>query len=198
MIPDMERKLSVLILAVILVLIAGCVKETYNIDKLSKQGHFAPGLGVSVLKGKITLSDVIEKNDTIIFDNDTAYINDDNVVTFIFRKDSIVSFSLKDYYDVADMVSYSDSFEVGEIELGPFQANFSYSLDQISSYFAAPLRATFIALDGSTAIFPPFPATSLSEIDLTPFPNFTYAHLRVDLLISGLQIIFLHRSAELR
>jgi len=175
MIPDMERKLSVLILAAILVFIAGCVKETYNIDKLSTQGHFAPGLGVSVLKGKITLSDVIEKNDTIIFDNDTAYIYDDNVVTFIFRKDSILSFNLTDYYDLEDMISHSDTFEVGELELAPFQSTISYTLGQISNSFSPALKAQFSALDGATAPFPPFPPTNLGEINFNAFSNFENA-----------------------
>ncbi len=175
MIPVMERKLSVFVLAGILALIAGCVKETYDIDKLSKQAHWTPGFGVSVIKGKITLSDVIEKNDTIVFDSDTVFVNDDNVVTFIFRKDSIISFNLEDYYDIEDMVTHSDSFEMGELELSPFQGTISYTLGQISNYFSPALRATFAALDGATANFPPFPSTSLGEINYNAFSNFEYA-----------------------
>ena len=175
MIPIMERKLSVFMMAVILAFVAGCVKETYDIDKLSKEGHINPGLGVSVLKGKITLSDVIEKNDTIIFDNDTAYINDDDVVTFIFRKDSIISFNLKDYYDLEDMVSHSDSFEVGELELANFQATMDYSLGKIINSFNPVLKSQFQALDGLTAPFPSFPSTNLDNIDFNQFNNFEYA-----------------------
>ena len=173
--PMMKSKLSVFILVTILAFIAGCVKETYYIDNLSKQGHLKPGFGVSVVHGRITLSDVIEKNDTILIENDTLFINDDDVITFIFRKDSVLNFNLKDYYDIEDMFSYSDSFEIGDMELTPFQGTISYSLGQISNFFSPALRAQFTALDGMTAVFPPFPSTSLGETDFNAFSNFEYA-----------------------
>src|SRR4030042_4478830 len=116
----MGKKLSVFILTAALVAIAGGGKETYEIDKLSKEAHLKPGFGVSVIKGKITLSDIVEKNDTIVFDGDTVFIDDDNVVTFIYRKDSVISFNLEDYYDFNNMISYSDTFKVGELNLGSF------------------------------------------------------------------------------
>jgi len=171
----MGKKLSVFILTAALVATAGCIKETYEIDKLSREAHLKPGFGVSVIKGKMTLSDIVEKNDTIVFDGDTAFINDDNVITFVYRKDSIISFNLEDYYDIGNMVSHSDSFEVGDLELSPFQGTVSYNLGQISNFFSPPLRAIFIALDGSTANFPSFPSTSLGEITYSAFPNFEYA-----------------------
>ncbi len=188
MIPVMERKLSVFIVAAALFAIAGCVKETYDIDKLSKEAHLTPGFGVSVVKGIITLSDIIEPNDTIVFDGDTVFIDDENVVTFVFRKDSIISFNLEDYYDLNDMVSHSDSFEVGELSLDPFQGKVSYTLGQISNYFSPALRAQFAALDGATANFPSFPSTSLGEITYTAFPNFenaTFSEGTIDILVKN-------------
>ena len=101
----MGKKLSVFILTAALVATAGCIKETYEIDKLSKEAHLKPGFGVSVIKGKMTLSDIVEKNDTIVFDGDTVFINDDNVITFVYRKDSIISFNLEDYYDIENLVN---------------------------------------------------------------------------------------------
>lgn len=171
----MERKLSGFIAIALLALAAGCIKETYDIDKLSKEAQLTPGLGVSVLKGSITLSDVIEKNDTITFDGDTVYVSHDGVVTFIFRKDSIISFNLEDYYNIEDMLSHSDTFEVGELELSAFQGTISYTLGQISNYFSPALKAQFALLDGATANFPPFPSVSLGEINFNAFSNFEYA-----------------------
>jgi hypothetical protein len=171
----MKRKLSVFILAVALVAIAGCIKETYEIDKFSKQAHLMPGFGVSVLQGNITLSDFVEPNDTIVFDSDTVFIYDDNVVSFIFRKDSIINFRLEDYYDINDMVSHSDSFKVGELSLDPFQGKVSFTLRQVVDFFSPAVRALFVVLDGATANFPSFPPTSLGEITYTAFNNFEYA-----------------------
>jgi hypothetical protein len=175
MIPVMKRKFSVFIAVAAFIAIAGCVKETYDIDKLSKEVHLTPGFGISVIKGTITLNDVIEKNDTILFDSDTVFINYDDVVTFVFRKDSIISFNLEDYYDIEDMLTHSDSFKVGDLELSPFQGVISYTLKQIIDFFSPVLGAQFAALDGMTANFPPFPSTSLGETNYNVFPDFEYA-----------------------
>jgi hypothetical protein len=175
MIPVMKIKFSVFIAIAALIAIAGCVKETYDIDKLSKEAHLIPGFGISVVKGTITLSDVIEKNDTIVFDGDTVFIDDENVITFVYRKDSVISFNLKDYYNLDEMVSYEESFEVGEMSLGSFRDTIMFSLDEISQKFPAGVRTALIPLDKQTGDFPAFPEVTLEEKTYGPFSNFEYA-----------------------
>jgi hypothetical protein len=175
MFPDMKRKWSVFISVIILLSIAGCIKETYDIDKLSKEGHLKPGFGVSVVHGKITLSDIVEKNDTIIIDNDTVFINDDDVVTFIYRKDSVISFNIDDYFDFSNMISYSDIFILGELSLGSFTDTMGISLNEISLKFPTASRAILVALNGTTGDFPPFPAITLDNKAFSPFDNFESA-----------------------
>jgi hypothetical protein len=170
----MKRKFSVFITIAALIAIAGCVKETYNIDKLSKEAHLSPGFGISVVKGTITLSDVIEKNDTIVFDGDTVFIDDENVITFVYRKDSVISFNLKDYYNLDEMVSYEESFEVGEMSLGSFRDTIMFSLDEISQKFPAGVRTALIPFDKQTGDFPAFSEVTLEEKTYGPFSNFEY------------------------
>ena len=177
MILIMERKLTVIIVILVLLAAAGCVKETYDIDKISKKVHFSPAFGIPVVRGTVTLSDFVEPSDTIIFDSDSVFIyaEAENVIRFIFSKDSIISFNLEDYYDFDDMLSYSKSFVVGELNLGSFADTIGFSLDEISMKFPQAVRDILVALDGNTGDFPPFPAVSLDEKTFGPFDNFEYA-----------------------
>ncbi|MFH0841347.1 MAG: hypothetical protein V1903_01880 [Bacteroidota bacterium] len=173
----MTKKLSVIILTALIAAVAGCVKETYEIDKLSKEVHFSQGFGVSVVKGTFTLSDIIEKNDTILVEGDTVFIDDEYVVTFVFRKDSVISFNLDDYYDIDSLLSYEKSFEVGELNLGTFRDSVSFSLSEIinSSGFDPVVRNALVLLDGHTGYFPEFPSIDLDDKTYGPFDNFNYA-----------------------
>lgn len=175
MTPAMKKKLSVFIIIASLVAITGCIKDTYEIDKLSKEVHLTPGFGVSVLNGTITLSDLVESNDTISVEADTIFIDDNNVVSFIFRKDSVISFNLEDYYDIDSLLSYEKSFEVGELNLGSFRDTILYSLDEISMVFPPLVRGILVALDGFTGDFPGFPSVILDQKTFGPLQNFEYA-----------------------
>jgi hypothetical protein len=177
MIPLMERKIIVFILIVILLASAGCVKETYDIDKFSKQVHLSPAFGLPVVRGRVTLSDFVEPSDTIIFDSDSVFVyaEAENVITFIFSKDSIISFNLEDYYNFDDMISYSKSFVVGELNLGSFDDTIGFSLDEISMKLPPAVRDALVLLDEKTGDFPPFPAVTLDEKTYDSFANFEYA-----------------------
>ena len=177
MILIMKRRLSVYVLILLLATSAGCVKETYDMDMLSGRVHLSPAFGLPVVRGTVTLSDFVEPVDTILIDSDSIflYAEDDNVIRFVFRKDSIISFNLEDYYDFDDMISYNETFTVGELDLGSFYDTVSFSLDEISMKFPPAVRAVLVLLDGSTGDFPAFPAVALDERTYGPFDNFEYA-----------------------
>lgn len=85
----MTRK-TVFIVLVSFLLLSSCVKETYDMDKLSGEAALNPGLVMSAVKGEVTLSDIVEPNDTLIFDNE--------LLKLVFRKDSVLNFGLDDFY----------------------------------------------------------------------------------------------------
>jgi hypothetical protein len=177
MILIMKKRISVYVLILVLVASAGCVKETYDMDTLSGRVHLSPAFGLPVVRGTVTLSDFVEPVDTILIDSDTIflYAEDDNVIRFVFRKDSIISFNLEDYYDFDDMISYNETFTVGELDLGSFYDTIVFSLDEISMKFPPAVRAALVLLDGTTGDFPAFPAISLDQKTYGPFDNFEYA-----------------------
>jgi len=103
MIVNMKCRLGFLIL---LIAMTGCVKETYDMDKFSERAHFSPAFGISAVRGDISLADIIEPNDTIVFD-------EDDFVKVVFKKDSIIDFRMSDYYDLNDMVSFNETYTMG-------------------------------------------------------------------------------------
>jgi hypothetical protein len=147
---------------------AGCIKETYDMNRFSDKIHYSPTLAIAAVKGDITLSDMVKSNDTIIFDND-------NFIRIILRQDSVINLKLKDYYDFNNMVSFSKGYVMGELRLDDFQATIPISLDVISSSFTPALRAQFVARNHLTLPFPPFPQTDIGEKSFSVFTNFQSA-----------------------
>jgi hypothetical protein len=156
-------------LSLILLLLPGCVKETYDLEKLSRKAEISPVLVFPFFKGSVVLSDAVKESDTVVFD-------DDKFVRLVYRKDSIINLSLEDYIDVENLVSFNDSYTVGEIAISPFQGSLSFTLDEVSRNFSAPLRSQFVSLDdGAAHPFPAFPSVTLGNKSFTVFPNFEHA-----------------------
>jgi len=165
----MKRR-EILLISIIMVLItAACIKETYNMDKLSDKGSFSPTLALAAIKGDISLTDMIKASDTVVFGADKS-------VKIVFKEDTAIFLDLKDMYNFDDMVTFSDSYTIGPITLANFQGNVDFTLNQIVQSFSSPaLKATFLALNGTTQPFPSFPSTTLPETSIASFPNFKSA-----------------------
>jgi hypothetical protein len=166
---SMIRKSLNLILIIVIVSTYGCVKDTYDMSKLSKEAHLSPTLAISAVKGDVSFKDLVKESDTVIFDPD-------NFVRIVFKKDSVVNLKMADFYDLNNMVSFSQSYTIGELSLSPFSGTIGLTLDQISQKFSTVLRNQFVALnDGAPHPFPPFPSTNLNETTFTAFANFQNA-----------------------
>lgn len=85
----MKRKPIFIILLSFLIL-SSCIKETYDMDRLSGEVALSPGLVIKAVKGDVTLSNIVEPNDTLVFDNE--------LLKFVFSEDSIIEYHLDDFY----------------------------------------------------------------------------------------------------
>lgn len=159
------RKISIFIF---LIAVSACIRETYDLDKLSKQVHLSPTWVVPAIKGDVSLSDLVEPDDTIIF-------VEDNFVRIVFREDSFIDLRMEDYYDLNDMVAFSESYQLGRVNLNSFAGSITYSLDRITQMLNPTVRAQFVSLNGTTSNFPAFPLTILQEGTYSLFPNFETA-----------------------
>jgi hypothetical protein len=165
----MFKKLIIPLYVISFIALPGCIKETYDLDKISGRIKYAPAFSVAAITGDVTLRDIIDAGDTVRFDAD-------NFVRVIIKKDSIFDFRLEDYYDLTDMVSYSNGYKVGEIKIDNFRDNIPVSLNTISQQFTPSLRSTFLLLDdGSPHLFPQIPLTTVYDRPFGIFTNFQSA-----------------------
>ena len=167
----MAEKKTLFILIMTLILVAGCVKESYDMSKMSGDIYLSPTLVLPGAKGNVEFSDLVKSSDTVVFDQD-------NFVRIIYRQDSVINFGLSDLYDFDNMVSFHKAYELGVLSLGSFQGTLSVTLNQITQNLSTALRNQIAALDdGSTHLFPPFPSVNLGERTFSIFPNFESAVL---------------------
>lgn len=71
-------------------LITSCIKETYNMNTLSKKMQLSPTLDISGVNGDVSFSDIVKSNDTVTFDQN-------NLVILVFKKDSVIDMKLSDF-----------------------------------------------------------------------------------------------------
>jgi hypothetical protein len=173
-----------LMITMIMLLFSGCIKDTYNMDKLSDKMVLSPDFSVSAFKGDVTFSKLVKQSDTVLYDQD-------KFVRLIFRKDSIINFQLNDLYNLQDMVTYSHDYVVGELTISPFQGSASFKLNDIvnSGGFPPALKTQITAYDdGGLHIFPPLPAVNIGEKTLSAFANIsqvTFASGNIDITITN-------------
>lgn len=106
----MLRKLFFYISVTAIIAATGCVRETYDMETLSKKAHFSPTIGVSAVRGNISLSDLIDPNDTVFFD-------ENDLLKIVFKEESVIDFKLADYEDFNTLAEFH--FNEG-YQLSPF------------------------------------------------------------------------------
>ncbi len=109
----MIRRLLLPGLIIAVLAAGGCVKETYDMKKLSKKAHLSPTFAVSAVKGEISLEDIIKANDTVVFDQD-------NLVKIVFRIDTVLDLTMSDFIFSKSMAGF---MEVDSVQSVPFQVN---------------------------------------------------------------------------
>jgi hypothetical protein len=157
----MKKKPFFCLILLLIMILAGCIKETYNMKKFSKSVRISPSFSLAAASGDITLSNMVKQGDTVRFDND-------KLVRVIVKKDSIIYKTLKDYYNLSNMVMFSKGYKIGELSINDLQTSFSLTLSTISAGFSPPL------VDGATMNIPAF-SLNLGEKSFGQIPNFQTA-----------------------
>ncbi len=165
----MIRNLFRIVFIIVVFAAYSCQKDNYDMNKLSKNAVLSPTMAISAVKGGVSLSDMIKANDTVVFDQN-------KFVKLVFKKDSVINLKLADFYNLTNMVAYSQTYAMGDLSIDPFQATYGYTLGQISSNFSVALKNQFITLDNGTPHpFPGFPAVNMGEKTFTGITNFQSA-----------------------
>ncbi|MBK7134564.1 MAG: hypothetical protein IPH69_17630 [Bacteroidales bacterium] len=142
----MTGRLKIYILLLLSVSVTGCIKETYDMNKLSDELHLSPTFAIAGAKGEVSFSDLVKSGDTVIFDQD-------NFVRVVFKQDSVINLQLADLFDLEDMVSFTKSYKLGVLSIGSIQGAVSLTLNQITQSMSTALRNQIRALDDGTTTF---------------------------------------------
>jgi len=117
----MKIRSILFILTIMVLMVPGCIKDTYNMKMLSKRAHLSPTFAISAVKGDISFSDAVKPNDTLVFDQN-------KLVTFIIKKDSIVDLQITDF-------TKGTIVKTAAIDPGSFDLDIKDFLDHISGDF---------------------------------------------------------------
>jgi hypothetical protein len=163
------KKTTFLVVLLTGLAVASCIKETYDMNRLSEKMRLSPAFAISAARGSVTLADIVKANDTITFDGE-------NLMKFYIRKDSVVDIRLDSLLDFTEVFSFSDSYPVGEVKVNNASASHMLTLNQLSLKLAPAIRAELISLDdGFEHIFPDFPTSGTVDFTFPSFTNFRYA-----------------------
>lgn len=109
----MIKRLLLFITVIMIFSITGCIKDTYNMNMLSKQAHLSPTLALSAVKGDVSFSDMVKPNDTVVFDQN-------KLVTLVFKRDSVIDLKLTDFskgsvIKIATIVPYTFDLNIDDV-----------------------------------------------------------------------------------
>lgn len=102
----MIKNAAVFLSLILVFALHGCVKETYNMNTLSKKGLLSPTIVFSA-NGAVSLNDLVKANDTITYDQN-------KLLTFVFKKSSVIDIKLTDF---AKGIIRTSTIEPGSIDL---------------------------------------------------------------------------------
>jgi LysM repeat protein len=97
---EMKKRTFIFSIIILVLIMAGCIKETYDMSRLSTWTKFSPTLAMAAATGNVSIRDIVKPNDTVVFDND-------NFIHFVFKKDSVIDFRLNDYADFNNLAALS-------------------------------------------------------------------------------------------
>ncbi len=155
------------LLAGAIILNFSCVKEEIDFNKLSTQARITPRFVVPIASGSLTLANAIkEKEDTLVF-------NDDGTIKLIFSKDSVFEFDVSEIVTIPDPSPESNTLQLGPLRIDDLNYSGNLSLGSIANNLDNATRDAIIALDGTTAVFPPIPTQNAGTYNMTSFTNIT-------------------------
>ena len=155
-------------------ILTGCMEDKFELDRLSDQMELSPEFSAPLVRGSITLEDLVDNGtENIVMDSSETH----PYIKMVYREDSIFAFDGNDLFEVNE--SGSESYTVGNIELGSFgPISEVITLGQIvNNASTEESKASLIeSADGNYINFPAVDSMAISgTYEVDEIDNFRYA-----------------------
>ena len=165
MIRNINKYILVLFCIIPLLGIISCKEEISPFNN----NDWEPGMAFPIANASLTLGDLIPE------ENQNFYTDDNGLVHFIFREDSLIGFTIDDILEISDQQDEEVIFKLGEISLDNFGPLSTYStLGEMLEMLDTATAATIQLLDGTTTFFPSMTSVAPKDFDFSDFDDFEY------------------------
>ncbi len=155
----------------ILLLLGSCIKDNFDTERLSDRISYRPSFVIPLAKGSLTLGNLLEPDDSLIF------FDADNSIRLVIREDSIFSVSFEDVLKIPLPESASRQFPVTPVPLDPFNSTSVINLEDLvePGRIGDPEASTIHGSAGSTIHFPSVPEQSIGSFPADPLVDIDFA-----------------------
>lgn len=156
-------KSQFIIILLFVMVVNSCKKDSTDFSKYDSYTP-SPEFGIPLFNTKISMLNLIQ--------SDSIYTKVDNngLVRFVFRQDSLFSYKITDFFAFDNSKTTSIDNNMGEITINDVSTVKKSTLQDLTATFSAPAKAAFDAISGTNSVFP---AISENLSNITPFTAFT-------------------------
>ena len=138
-----------------------CKKDNLDFNKFN--GYtLDPEFGIPLVNATLGIKDLIKNNPNDI------HTDNDGLIRFTIRKDSIINYSLGDLFKLDQQSGTSIHKSIGEISIDDVTTRKQLTLGELSQGFSPAVKNNFQAIQNTTNIFP---AVNENISNITPFAS---------------------------
>lgn len=174
LIPKLSRLTRpVPLLVILLLLLHSCIKDNFEFDRISGKISYRPSFLIPVAFGTLTLGNLLEADDSLIF------FDQDNSIRVTIREDSIFSFSSGDFLEIPVPAPVFQQFTMEAVEIEDFTSSATITLGDLTSpgRLNDPEATEIRMAAGNSIPFPLLPAQNPGKFSAGEPDNIDWADL---------------------
>jgi hypothetical protein len=128
-------------------LVVACKKDNLDFNKFN--GYtLNPEFGIPLVNATLGIKDLIKNNP------DNIHTDNDGLIRFSIRKDSIINYSLGDMFRLDQQSGTTINRSIGEISIDDVTTRKQLTLGELSQSFSPAAKANFNLIENTTNVFP--------------------------------------------
>jgi len=163
-------KLPLLFIISVMIAIGACVKETYDMSKLSTKVDLRPGMALPVAHGNITIGDLIPTSDTI-------QLQDDSSLVLSIEMDTLFSMKANEVITIEDEdigEAINSEYAIEDFSLDDIHVKASVSLVELANNLENTSDGDAIIAANNTTTFPSIPQQSAGTYEGNDSKKYDY------------------------